>query len=114
MKKKLKIAIFHYAFIYSGGGERLVLQEAIHLSRLGYDVTCFALILNKEECFPEIISKVKLRKILPKLLPSWFPDVELVSILAACILIPFFSFKFKEYDLYFGANQPGPWIAYVL
>lgn len=113
-RKKIKIALFHLAFVYSGGGERLVLKEAQELTRLGYDVTCFAPVINKKNCFPELMEDVKVEKILPKFLPSWFPDIALLSILAACLLTPFFFFKFRKYDLYFGANQPGPWIAYIL
>jgi glycosyltransferase involved in cell wall biosynthesis len=113
-RKKLKIAIFHFAFIYSGGGERLVLEEAIRLSELGHEVTCFAPVVNKKNCFPELIEKVKVEKILPRILPKWYPDNILLSILAACVFIPFFFYKFRKYDIYFGANQPGPWISYVL
>jgi glycosyltransferase involved in cell wall biosynthesis len=113
-KKKLKIAIFHLAFVYSGGGERLVLEEAIHLEKLGYDVTCFAPVIDREKCFPELMRKVRVEKILPKILPEWFPDMELLSILAACVLVPVFSRRFRDFDIYFGANQPGAWIGYLL
>lgn len=113
-RKKLNIAIFHFAFIYSGGGERLVLEEAIRLSQLGHSVTCYAPIVNKKKCFPELFEKVKVKKILPKILPSWFVDKELVSILASCLFTPLFFLKFKKHDLYFGANQPGAWIAFLL
>lgn len=112
--KKLKIAIFHLAFVYSGGGERLVLEEAIGLEKLGYDVTCFSPVIDRKGCFPELLAKVKVKRILPKILPSWYPDVELISILMACLFAPLLFFKFRNYDFYFGANQPGPWIAYIL
>ena len=112
--KKLKIAIFHLAFVYSGGGERLVLEEAIGLEKLGYDVTCFSPVVDRKGCFPELLSRVKVKRILPKILPSWYPDVELVSILMACLLVPLLFFKFRNYDFYFGANQPGPWMAFIL
>jgi glycosyltransferase involved in cell wall biosynthesis len=114
VRNKIKIAIFHLAFVYSGGGERLVLEEAIRLEEKGYDVTCFVPIVDEKRCFPELLKKAKVRKLLPSLLPAWFPDLELFSILAACLFVPFFFYKFKKYDLYFGANQPGPWISYIL
>ncbi len=113
-KMRFNIALFHFAFIYSGGGERLVLEEAIRLSELGHGVTCFAPVVNKKNCFPELIEKVKVEKILPRILPKWYPDNILLSILAACIFIPFFFYRFRKYDIYFGANQPGTWISYVL
>lgn len=111
--KKLKIAIFHLAFVYSGGGERLVLEEAIGLSKKGFDVTCFVPILNKRNCYPELMSQVKIKTFFPNL-PFWLPDVEVFSILLSCIIVPCLFFKFKKYDHYFGANQPGTWIAYIL
>ena len=113
MNKKLKIAIFHLAFVYSGGGERLVLEEAIGLQKLGHDVTVFAPVINEKKCFPELISKVKIKKLIPSL-PLFLPDAEYISIILACLLAPLFFFKFRNYDLYFGANQPGPWISFVL
>jgi hypothetical protein len=33
--RKLKIAVFHCGFVYSGGGERIVLEEVLGLRRLG-------------------------------------------------------------------------------
>lgn len=113
-KKKLRIAIFHLAFLYSGGGERLVLEEAIRLKKLGHKVTCYSPVFNKKRCFPELIKQVDLCRILPKILPAWYPDGALLSILTACILTPFLFYRFRNYDIYFGANQPGPWIAFLL
>lgn len=112
-KKKLKIAIFHLAFIYSGGGERLVLEEAIGLSKKGHDVTIFTPIIDEKNCFPELLSQVKIKRLFPKV-PLWFFDIELISILFSCVFTPFSFFRFKKFDIYFGANQPGPWISYAL
>jgi hypothetical protein len=42
LQKPLKVAIFHCGFIYSGGGERIVLEEAKGLIKRGYDVEVFA------------------------------------------------------------------------
>lgn len=112
-KKKLKIAIFHLAFIYSGGGERLVLEEAIGLSKKGHDVTIFTPIIDEKNCFPELLSQVKIKRLFPKV-PLWFFDIELISILFSCVFTPLTFFRFKKFDVYFGANQPGPWISYAL
>lgn len=111
--KRLRIAIFHLAFLYSGGGERLVLEEALGLRKLGHKVDVYSPIVDSKNCFPDLLKKVGVHLLIPKL-PLWIPDVELISILLGCILVPFFFWKFKEYDVYFGANQPGPWIAYLL
>ena len=114
MSRKLKIAIFHLAFVYSGGGERLVLEEAIGLAKLGNEVTVFAPVIDRKNCFPELMDQVNVKKLLPNILPAWILDHELISILAACALAPFFFYKFRKFDIYFGANQPGPWIAFLL
>ncbi len=112
-KKKLRVAIFHLAFLYSGGGERLVLEEALGLRKLGHTVDVYSPIIDPKNCFPELLKKVKIQRLIPKL-PLWIPDVELISILLGCVVTPFFFWKFRDYDVYFGANQPGPWIAYLL
>lgn len=109
----MRIAIFHLAFVYAGGGERLVLEEAIAMQKRGHSVTCFAPIADERNCFPELLAKVKIKLLIPKL-PSWIPDVELFTILAACLLTPLTFFRFRNFDIYFGANQPGAWIAYML
>ena len=111
--KKLSIAMFHLAFVYSGGGERLVLEEAIGLQKLGHRVTIFTPILTKKNCFPELLEQVSVKTIVPKL-PQWLPDVELLSIILSCLLVPFRWKEFAHFDVYFGANQPGPWLAYIL
>ena len=113
-KKRLNIAIFHLAFLYSGGGERLVLEEAIRLQNLGHKVTCFIPVASDINCFPELLKKVKIKRLLPKILPNWYPDSALLSILGACVFTPLLFFKYREFDLYLGANQPGPWLAFVL
>lgn len=112
-KKKLHIALFHLAFLYSGGGERLVLEEALGLRKLGHMVDVYSPIIDTKHCFPELLKKVGVKHLIPKL-PQWIPDVELIAILLACIITPLFFWKFRQYDIYVGANQPGPWIAYVL
>ncbi len=113
-KKRLNIAIFHLAFLYSGGGERLVLEEAIRLQNLGHKVTCFIPVASDKNCFPELLNKVKIKRLLPKILPNWYPDSALLSILGACVFSPLLFFRYREFDLYLGANQPGPWLAFVL
>ena len=35
-------------------------------------------------------------------------------VLLSSILVPFFGYRFRNYDLLIGANQPGPWLAFVL
>lgn len=111
--KKLKIAIIHLGFFYSGGGEKLVLGEIDGLSKLGHEVTCFAPVLDPSVTFPDRIGKYKIKTLLPQL-PSWFPDRVAIQILASCILIPLAFWRFLKFDVLIGANQPGPWYCWVL
>ena len=57
VKKKIKLAIFHLAFVYSGGGEKLVLEEVKRLRKIGYEVDLYACAKDTTKCFPEIINK---------------------------------------------------------
>lgn len=109
--KKLKIAIFQCGFIYSGGGERIVLEEVKGLRRRGYEVVCFAPTLDEEKSFPDIIKKVGVKTFLPQL-PKWFPLRHAFSMLASSILAPLLSLRFKDVDLFLTAGQPSAWIAF--
>ena len=113
MRKKLKIAIFHLAFIYSGGGEKLVLEEAKGLKKLGHDVTIFTPVINRQKCFPDIIGKFKIKTFLPQL-PFMVPEHESFQILLSCVLAPFYAHRLKRFDVILAANQPSPWIAWVI
>jgi len=60
------------------------------------------------------MEQVRVNRLLPQILPSWFPDNAVFAILASCLFTPFLFYRFRTYDCYFGANQPGAWIAYLL
>ena len=62
-KKKLKIAIFHLGFFFSGGGEKLVLQEALGLTKRGHEVSLFAPVVSKKDCFPDLTKNVKINSL---------------------------------------------------
>jgi glycosyltransferase involved in cell wall biosynthesis len=112
-KKKLNIAIFHLAFIYSGGGEKLVLQEARGLEKRGHQVTIFTPVLNRKKCFPDVINQFKINTFLPKL-PFSIPQREAFQVLMACFLVPVFAHRFKNFDIILAANQPSLWLAWVI
>ena len=102
---KLKIAILHLGFFYSGGGERLVLEQANNLRKSGHSVECFAPVVDYKKCFPELLKKTKVKTFFPQL-PSWFPEREAIQILSASALIPLLALKFRKFDVVLGANQP--------
>lgn len=110
-KKSLKIAIFHLAFIYSGGGEKLVLEEARGLDKLGHNVSIFTPVVDKKNCFPDIIKNFSVKTFLPQF-PLIFKGHESALILLACVLAPFLAFRFRKFDVILAANQPSLWIAW--
>lgn len=112
-KSKAKIAIFHCGFIYTGGGERIVLEEMAGLKKLGYKVDCFAPVYDPQLSYPDIIKKFKIKTFLPQL-PRFFPFRLAISMVASCILAPFFALRFIDYDIILGANQPGAYLAWVV
>ena len=67
-----RIAVFHCGFTYSGGGERLVIEEVLGLRRRGYEVECYAPTVDASRCYPDLIGEVQVRTFLPQL-PRWFP-----------------------------------------
>jgi len=112
-EKKLKIAVFHCGFVYSGGGERIVLEEVIGLRRLGHQVVCFAPTLDRKQCYPDFIDQVGVQTFLPQL-PKWFPLWDAIAMVLSSLLAPFLALRFRDIDVFVGANQPGAWIAYCM
>lgn len=110
-RAKPKVAIFHCGFIYSGGGERIVLEEAKGLKKRGFDVSVYAPTLDSEKCFPELIDEVGVETFFPSFI-DWLPFRNGLRMVAASVLAPFLSYKFRDVDVFVGANQPGVWIAY--
>lgn len=113
IKKKIKIAIFHCGFIYTGGGERIVIEEVLGLRKRGYEVECFVPTYEPRLSYPDIIEKVKVKTFLPQL-PFWFPLRFAALMVVTCLLAPIFSFRFRDFDLFLGANQPGAFMAWVI
>ncbi len=113
MDRKLKIAVFHCGFVYSGGGERIVLEEVKGLRRLGHAVSCFAPTLDPSLCYPDLIGEVGVRTLLPQM-PKGFPLGDAVAMALTSLLAPALAFRFREFEVFLGANQPGAWIAFCM
>lgn len=112
-EKKLKIAIFHLGFFFSGGGEKLVLEEARGLKRKGHDVDIFAPVVDSRRCFPDLLKKISIKKLfLP--LPFYFPLRDFIAITASIVVVPLTFWRYSKYDVFLGANQPGPLICFIL
>jgi glycosyltransferase involved in cell wall biosynthesis len=109
----MKIAIFHLAFVYSGGGERLVLEEAQGLEKAGHQVAIFSPAVDKKSCFPDITEQFEIKTFLPPL-PSFFPEWQSLQVLLTCTLMPFLAHRFKGYQAILAANQPSLWLAGIV
>ncbi|HLZ47968.1 MAG TPA: glycosyltransferase family 4 protein, partial [Candidatus Limnocylindria bacterium] len=105
----MKIAIFHLGFFYSGGGEKLVLEQARQLAARGHDVRVFAPIVDTRACFPDLIAQVNPRRLLPRI-PNLFGVGDGLTLLAASIFAKALV-RNIDADVYLGANQPGAWLA---
>ncbi len=109
LAQPLRIAIFHLGFFYSGGGEKLVLQEARELRARGHHVEVYAPIVDEAACFPDLMAEIRPRKLLPR-----FPNIAGVgdglTLLVSALLAGPLTRRI-EADVYLGANQPGAWLA---
>jgi uncharacterized protein (TIRG00374 family) len=106
-----RIAVFHCGFTYSGGGERIVIEEVLGLRRRGYEVECYAPTVDQSRCYPDLIADVRVRTFLPQL-PRWVPFREAVQMAATSILMPLYAWRFRGVDAIVGCNQPSAWIAW--
>src|SRR6266849_4285301 len=106
-----RIAVFHCGFTYSGGGERVVIEEVLGLRRRGFAVECFAPTVDASRCYPDLIGEVRVHTFLPQL-SRWFPFREAVQMSATSLLMPLYAWRFRGVDAIVGCNQPSAWIAW--
>ncbi|TMG21560.1 MAG: flippase-like domain-containing protein [Chloroflexi bacterium] len=106
-----RIAVFHCGFTYSGGGERLVIEEVLGLRRRGYEVECYAPTVDATRCYPDLIGEVRVKTFLPQL-PRWLPFREAAQMAATSVLMPLYAWRFRGVDAIVGCNQPSAWIAW--
>ena len=78
----LKIAVLHCGFTYSGGGERIVIEEVQGLRRRGHQVDCFVPTVDHQACFPDLLPQVRVHTFLPQL-PRWMPFREAIQMAAS-------------------------------
>jgi glycosyltransferase 2 family protein len=106
-----RIAVFHCGFTYSGGGERIVIEEVLGLRRRGFKVECYAPTVDASRCYPDLIGEVRVRTFLPQL-PRWFPFREAIQMAAASLLMPLYAWRLRGIDAIVACNQPSAWIAW--
>ncbi len=110
---KKKVAIFHCGFIYSGGGERIVLEEARNLLQRGWQVEVYAPTLNIDKCYPDLIKKIQVKTFFPSVVNK-LPLRNALRMITSSFLAPILAVNFRDTDIFIGANQPGAWIAYIV
>lgn len=108
-----RIAIFHCGFIYTGGGERIVMEEIKGLRKRGFDIDCYVPNVDRNLSYPDVIDQFRIKTFLPQL-ANWMPYRLAIQMLGACLLAPVLAFKFRNYDGFLGANQPGAYLAWVI
>ena len=106
-----QVAVFHCGFTYSGGGERIVIEEVMGLRRRGYRVECYAPTVDTSRCYPDLLGDVRVRTFLPQL-PRWVPYREAIQMAAASLLMPLYAWRFRGVDAIVACNQPSAWIAW--
>ncbi len=109
MTRPLRIVVFHLGFFYSGGGEKLVLQQAKWLRERGHEVEVYAPIVDERACFPDLIAEVRPRPLLRRL-PNVAGIGDGLTLLAASLFAGVLT-RGHAADVYLGANQPGAWLA---
>jgi glycosyltransferase involved in cell wall biosynthesis len=109
----MKIALIHLGFMYSGGGERTAIYESLLLRKRGHEVKCLSPAYRPEVCHPELIKEVKVEGLLPRLKVK-IPLRDFVSLALSSFLVPFFTHKFKEFNLLLCHGQPATWITYII
>lgn len=112
-KKKPKIAIFHCGFVYSGGGERIVLEETRGLKKRGYEVVVYAPTIDKKLCYPDFLEELGVESFLPSFTEK-LPFRDALRMAISSVLAPLLAFNFRDVDIFLGANQPGAWMAYCM
>lgn len=108
-RRRLRVVVFHLGFFYSGGGEKLVLQEVRWLRARGHDVTVLAPIVDAEACFPDLMAEITPRALLRRL-PNLLGVGDGLTLLTSSIAASWLT-RDLEADVYLGANQPGAWLA---
>jgi glycosyltransferase involved in cell wall biosynthesis len=97
-------------FFYSGGGERVVLEQARFLRERGHVVKVFSPIIYWDKCFPDLLAEVKPQRLVPHL-PIPFPFREGTAMLASAV-IPLGIKKLADCDIILCHSQPSLWLAY--
>jgi glycosyltransferase involved in cell wall biosynthesis len=108
----MRIAVVHgIGFFYSGGGEKLVIQQVLGLRERGHEVECFAPIVDPRRSFPGWLEQVRARRLASRA----FQRVrygDALAIIATSLAAPRLARHLRRFDVVLAANQPAPWLAW--
>ncbi len=99
-------------FFYSGGGERVVIEQTRRLRKRGHDVRVLSPIIYKEKSFPKLLKELGAERMVPHF-PFPFPFRESSAMIAAAVL-PFGIRKAADCDVLLCHSQPSMWLGYRL
>src|SRR5208337_2433214 len=97
-------------FLYSGGGERVVLKQAQYLRDRGHKVRVFSPVIRWEKSFPDELRRIKPERVVPHF-PFPFPFREASAMLASAVL-PFGIRQMADCDVLLCESQPSMWLGY--
>jgi glycosyltransferase involved in cell wall biosynthesis len=95
-------------FFYSGGGERVAIQQALGLRRRGHEVKVYSPIIYADKSFPDQLRQVGPERLVPHL-PFPFPFRESSAMLASAVF-PFGIMKVADCDVMLCHSQPSMWL----
>ena len=104
----MNIGIIHMGFFYSGGGEKTVLQQAIHLERIGHEVTVYAPIIQRD-VYPELQKKVKCVELCNEM-PQKLPLKTAFSLIWSSIKK--LKKNINRNQIFITHGQPSTWMGY--
>jgi glycosyltransferase involved in cell wall biosynthesis len=83
------------------------------LRKRGHEVRCFAPAIRPDICFPELITQIDLRGVLPRVRIG-IPYRDFASLAASSIFAPLFAGNFDNFDVILSHGQPATWIGYLV
>ena len=105
----MRINIIHMGFFYSGGGERVALQQARHLRERGHRVRVYSPIIRRDRCFPQLLKDVNPEELM-RSIPS--PVLREALAMLLCSLLPIGLQKLRDCDVLLCHSQPSLWIGW--
>ncbi len=108
----MRVNIVHMGFFYSGGGERVAIQQALGLRKRGHTVRVFSPIIYADKSFPDLLAEVSPERLVPHL-PLPFPFREGSAMVASAIL-PLGMMKAADCDVLLCHSQPSMWLGFRL